>query len=94
MKALALSARSTLKARSVACCGIVIIAMVSARTGSAQSVPYQRTFPQSKAIVEKRLQGIAILRVLATCQLWRASPFPAIVLWIAFTVATINALLR
>ena len=31
-------------------------------TSSAQSVPYQRTFPQSKAIVEKRLQGVAIVQ--------------------------------
>ena len=33
-------------------------------------------------------------QALATYQLWRASPFPAIVLGIAFTAATINALLR
>jgi hypothetical protein len=39
-------------------CGTVMIAMVSARTGSAQNVPYQRTFPQSKAIVEKQLKEL------------------------------------
>ena len=33
-------------------------------------------------------------QALATCQLWRASLFPAIVPGIAFTAATINALLR
>ena len=56
MKAFASTARSALQARSIVFCGTVIFAMVTARTGNAQSVPYQRTFPQSKVIVEKRLK--------------------------------------
>ena len=35
-----------------------MIAIVFARASSAQSVPYQRAFPQSKAIVEKRLKEL------------------------------------
>ena len=58
MKAIASAAKSTLKARSLAFCGTIMIAMVSARTSCAQSVPYQRTFPQSKAIVEQRLKEL------------------------------------
>jgi hypothetical protein len=58
VKVLASIARSALQARSIVFCGTVMIAMVTARTGSAQSVPYQRTFPQSKAIVEKRLKEL------------------------------------
>jgi hypothetical protein len=34
------------------------MAIVSALPGSAQSIPYQRAFPQSKAIVEKRLKEL------------------------------------
>ncbi|MGZ4733047.1 MAG: hypothetical protein ACXVZH_12970 [Terriglobales bacterium] len=58
MKPRALTARSTLKPRSVACCAIAIIAITSARTGSAQNVPYRRAFQQSRAVVEKRLKEL------------------------------------
>ena len=52
------AASSTLRAPSAVFCAIAVamIASVSARPGSAQSVPYQRVFPQSKTVVEKRLK--------------------------------------
>jgi hypothetical protein len=40
------------------CCAIAIVAILFACISSAQSVPYERTFPQSKAIVEKRLEEL------------------------------------
>ena len=57
MKPIRSAGRSTLRAR-FAVCAFAIVAIVSARSGSAQSVPYQRAFPQSKAIVEKRLNEL------------------------------------
>ncbi|MGA8309063.1 MAG: hypothetical protein WB755_03475, partial [Terriglobales bacterium] len=69
VKALAFSARSTIKSRTIMICSTVIIAMVSARPLNAQSVPYQRTFPQSKAIVAKRLQEL---------QSWSAGHLPTL----------------
>jgi hypothetical protein len=42
--------------RSAMLCGILVIA--SCATGSAQTVPYQRAFPQSKTVVEKRLKEL------------------------------------
>jgi hypothetical protein len=50
--------RSTLRARSASMCAFAVIAIVSALPGSAQSIPYQRAFPQSKAIVDKRLKEL------------------------------------
>lgn len=57
MRPVSSASRSTLRARS-AVCAFAIVAIVCASSGSAQSVPYQRAFPQSKAIVEKRLQEL------------------------------------
>ena len=50
--------RSTVRALSAVFWAGTIIAIMSARHGSAQSIPYQRAFPQSKAIVEKRLKEL------------------------------------
>ncbi len=57
MRPVSAASRSTLRARS-AVCAFAIVAIVCASSGSAQSVPYQRAFPQSKALVEKRLQEL------------------------------------
>ena len=40
------------------CRSLAVLAILLARSSSAQSVPYQRTFPQSKAIVEKGLKEL------------------------------------
>jgi hypothetical protein len=50
--------RFDLRTRSAVCCAIAVVAIVFARASSAQSVPYQRTFPQSKTIVENRLKEL------------------------------------
>jgi hypothetical protein len=48
--------KSTLKALPVIFCAIISI--VSARPSLAQSIPYQRAFPQSKTVVEKLLKEL------------------------------------
>jgi hypothetical protein len=58
VKGFASTAKFSLKAQSVVCCAIAVAAILFARTDSSQSVPYQRMFPQSKAIVEKRLKEL------------------------------------
>ncbi len=50
------SARFNLRARSAILAASAILAITSARVASAQSVPYQRTFPQSPALVEKQIK--------------------------------------
>jgi hypothetical protein len=50
--------RSTPRARSAVFCAFAVIAIVSARTGSAQIIPYQRAFPQSSVIVEKGIKEL------------------------------------
>lgn len=40
------------------CRTLAVLAILLARSSSAQNVPYQRTFPQSKAIVEKGLKEL------------------------------------
>jgi hypothetical protein len=50
--------RPTPRARSAVFCAFAVIAIVSARTGSAQIIPYQRAFPQSSVIVEKRIKEL------------------------------------
>lgn len=47
--------RSALRALSAAFYSIAVLAITSAQV-AAQSVPYQRAFPQSKAVVEKQLK--------------------------------------
>jgi hypothetical protein len=43
---------------SAVCFTLAVLAILLARSSSAQSVPYQRTFPQSKAVVEKDLKEL------------------------------------
>ena len=50
--------RSTPRARPAVFCAFAVIAIVSAPTGSAQIIPYQRAFPQSSVIVEKGIKGL------------------------------------
>jgi hypothetical protein len=52
------SRRISLKAAAAAVCATAILAVASALPGSAQSTPYQRAFPQPKAIVEKRIKEL------------------------------------
>ena len=58
MKCFASAVKFTFRVRFTVCCAIAVIAFLFARASSAQSVPYQRTFPQSKAIVEKRVKEL------------------------------------
>ena len=58
MKRPASAAKFSLTAWSMICCAIAIVVVLFAHVSSAQSVPYERTFPQSKAIVEKRLKEL------------------------------------
>ena len=43
---------------STLCCGTPLVALLFVAASGAQSVPYQRAFPQSRAIVEKQLKAI------------------------------------
>ena len=52
----AASASFNLGPRSVILAAAAILAIISARVGSAQSVPYQRAFPQPPATVEKQVK--------------------------------------
>jgi hypothetical protein len=54
----ACTAKFNFRGRFTVCCAIALIAFLFARNSSAQSVPYERTFPQSKAIVEKRVKEL------------------------------------
>ena len=45
-------------ARSTICRVAAVVAFLFAGTSTAQNVPYQRTFPQSKDLVEKRLKEL------------------------------------
>ncbi len=56
MRPAASTARFKLRAWSVLLTATAILSVTSARVGSAQSVPYQRAFPQSRAMVEKQLK--------------------------------------
>ncbi len=58
MKCFASAVKFTFRVRFTVCCAIAVIAFLFARASSAQSVPYQRMFPQSKAIVEKRVKEL------------------------------------
>jgi len=58
VKCFASAVKFTFRVRFTVCCAIAVIAFLFARASSAQSVPYQRTFPQSKAIVEKRVKEL------------------------------------
>ena len=58
MKSFASTVKFNLRGRFTACCAIAVGAILFARMSSAQNVPYQRTFPQSKAIVEKRVKEL------------------------------------
>ena len=58
MKSFASTAKFNLRGRFTARCAIAVGAILFARMSIAQSVPYQRTFPQSKAIVEKRVKEL------------------------------------
>lgn len=58
MKCFASTAKFNFRGRFTVCCAIAVIDFLFARTSGAQSVPYQRTFPQSKAIVEKRIKEL------------------------------------
>jgi hypothetical protein len=58
VKCPASTAKFNLTAWSMICCAIAIVVVLFAHVSSAQSVPYERTFPQSKAIVEKRLKEL------------------------------------
>ena len=56
MKPVTSAANFNLRVRSAVLWAIAIISVTSVRVGSAQIVPYQRAFFQSKAMVEKRLK--------------------------------------
>ena len=56
MKPVTSAANFNLRVRSAVLWAIAIISVTSVRVGSAQIVPYQRAFYQSKAMVEKRLK--------------------------------------
>jgi hypothetical protein len=58
VKGPASAAKFSLTAWSMICCAIAIVVVLFAHVSSAQSVPYERTFPQPKAIVEKRLKEL------------------------------------
>jgi hypothetical protein len=58
VKLFASSAKFTLPSRFTVGFTIALVAIVFAGRGGAQSVPYQRAFPQSKAIVEKRVKEL------------------------------------
>ena len=58
MKRPASTGRFNLRARSTVCCAIAVVAIVFTPASGAQSVPYQRTFPQSKTVVENRLREL------------------------------------
>ena len=58
MRCRASAAKFNLTAWCMICCAIAIVAILFACISGAQSVPYERTFPQSKAIVEKRLEEL------------------------------------
>jgi len=58
VKCFASAVKFTFRVRFTVCCAIAVIAFLFARASSAQSVPYQRTFPQSKATVEKRVKEL------------------------------------
>jgi hypothetical protein len=52
------TAEFSTRARSVVFWAVAIISVTSVHLGRAQSVPYQRKFPQPKALVEKRLKEL------------------------------------
>ena len=52
----AVAARFRLRVRSAILAATAMLSIMSARVGSAQSVPYQRAFSQSKAVVQKQLK--------------------------------------
>jgi hypothetical protein len=52
------SGRISLGPLAVGFCATAILALASAQPASAQSIPYQRAFPQSKALVEKRIKEL------------------------------------
>ena len=56
MKPVTCAANFNLRVRCAVLWAIAIILVTSVRVGSAQMVPYQRVFSQSKAMVEKRLK--------------------------------------
>jgi len=58
VKPFASTARSSLRAPSTVFCAIAMIVIVSVSLSRAQGVPYQREFPQSKAMVERRLKDL------------------------------------
>jgi hypothetical protein len=58
VKCFASTAKFNFRGQFTVRCAIAVIAFLFVRASSAQSVPYQRTFPQSKAIVEKRVKEL------------------------------------
>ena len=58
MKGFASRAKRNLGVPSTVCRTLAVVAILLVRSSSAQSVPYQRTFPQSKAVVEKGLKEL------------------------------------
>jgi hypothetical protein len=50
------AAKFSLRMRSALLAAATFLSVTSARVGSAQSVPYQRAFPQSPAVVEKQIK--------------------------------------
>ena len=50
------STGSKVRVRSAILAAAAMLSLIAAQVGSAQSVPYQRTFPQSPAVVEKQLK--------------------------------------
>jgi hypothetical protein len=58
VKGFASTAKFNFRGRFTVRCAIAVIAFLFVRASSAQSVPYQRTFPQSKATVENRVKEL------------------------------------
>ena len=56
MRTAASAAKFSMRMRSVLLAAATFLSVTSARVGSAQSVPYQRAFPQSPAVVEKQIK--------------------------------------
>ena len=56
MRTAASTAKFSLRMRSVLLAAATFLSVTSARIGSAQSVPYQRAFPQSPAVLEKQIK--------------------------------------
>ena len=40
------------------CCALVTLLIVSIRISNAQTIPYERSFPQSKIVVEQRIKQL------------------------------------